>query len=76
VPAAILAAAVLFGLAHAVGTTASPGVVLADVAGVTLDGIFFGIIYARTHNLLVTWAAHHAADVVGVIALVSFLRVL
>ena len=73
-PAAILLAAVLFGLAHAVGTAGSPAVVLGDVAGVTLDGVFFGIIYARTHNLLVTWATHYAADVVGLLALVLVFR--
>ncbi len=69
-PAAILLAAVLFGLAHAVGTSGSPAVVLSDVAGVTLDGIFFGIIFAKTHNLAVTWVTHYAADVVGLIVLV------
>ena len=74
VPAAIVAAAILFGLTHAVGAAGSPQVVLLDVAGVTLDGVFFGIIYARTHNLLVTWATHYAADVVGVLALVTVLR--
>ena len=73
-PAAILTVAILFGLAHAVGATGSPQVVLLDVAGVVLDGIFFGIIYARTHNLMVTWATHYAADVVGAIALVTVLR--
>jgi len=73
-PAAILFTAVLFGLTHAVGTSGSPGVVLSDVAGVTLDGIFFGLIYARTHNLAVTWATHYAADVVGVLALLVIYR--
>jgi membrane protease YdiL (CAAX protease family) len=70
-PASIGVAAVLFGLAHAVGATGSPQVVLLDVGGVMLDGVFFGLIYARTHNLWVTWATHYAADVVGVIALVT-----
>jgi membrane protease YdiL (CAAX protease family) len=73
-PAAILLTAVIFGLAHAVGTAGSPQVVLSDVAGVTLDGVLFGIIYARTHNLAVTWATHYAADVVGLLALVSVFR--
>ncbi len=73
-PAAILLAAVLFGLAHAVGTSGSPAAVLADIAGVTLDGVFFGLIYAKTHNLLVTWATHYAADVVGLLALVLVYR--
>ena len=73
-PAAILLTAVIFGLAHAVGTAGSPQIVLSDVAGVTLDGVLFGIIYARTHNLAVTWATHYAADVVGLLALVSIFR--
>jgi membrane protease YdiL (CAAX protease family) len=73
-PAAILATAVIFGLAHAVGTSGGPQVVLSDVAGVTLDGVVLGIIYAKTHNLAVTWATHYAADVVGLIVLVSIFR--
>lgn len=75
-PAAIGVAAVLFGLAHAVGATGSTPVALLDVAGVIVDGIFFGLIYSRTHNLWVTWATHYAADVVGVIALVTVFRAL
>jgi len=72
--AAILLTAVLFGVAHVVGTAGSPQVVLSDVAGVTLDGVLLGIIYARTHNLAVTWATHYVADVVGLLALVSVFR--
>jgi membrane protease YdiL (CAAX protease family) len=71
-PAAIVVASVIFGLAHAVGTSGSPQVILTDVAGVVLDGVFFGIIYAKTHNLAVTWATHYAADVVGLLALAFF----
>ena len=59
-PLAIVAAACLFGLAHAVGATGSPQSVLLDVVGVVLDGVVFGLIYARTHNLWVTWATHYA----------------
>lgn len=73
-PAAIGVAAVLFGLAHAVGATGSTPVVLLDVGGVMLDGVFFGLIYARTHNLWVTWVTHWAADVFGIIALVTVFR--
>jgi membrane protease YdiL (CAAX protease family) len=69
-PAAILMTAAIFGLAHAVGTSGSPQVVLSDVAGVTFDGVLLGIIYAKTHNLAVTWATHYAADVVGLLALI------
>jgi membrane protease YdiL (CAAX protease family) len=67
---AILFAAVIFGLGHVVGTSGSLLVVLTDVAGVAIDGAFFGIIYAKTHNLALTWATHYTADVVGLIALV------
>jgi membrane protease YdiL (CAAX protease family) len=74
-PAAIVVAAMAFGLAHAVGASGSPQVILCDVVGVTLDGLFFGLIYARTRNLLLTWATHYAADVVGLIALATFLQV-
>ena len=68
-PAAIFAASVLAGLAHAVGAPGSFHVVLTDSAGVALDFVVFGIIWARTHNLALTWATHYAADVVGILAL-------
>ncbi len=68
-PGAILAGAILFGLAHAVAATGSPLVIATDVSGVVLDGLLYGMIYARTHNLAVTWATHYAADVVGLFAL-------
>lgn len=74
-PAAILVAAIAFGLAHGVGVSGSPAVIAADVTGVIIDGTFFGLIYARTRNLMVTWATHYAADVVGLVALLTFLRV-
>jgi CAAX protease family protein len=68
-PAAILIASVLFAAAHAVVTSGSTPVILANTAGVAVDGILFGIIYAKTHNLALTWATHYAADVVAIIAL-------
>ena len=70
-PTAILVMMVLAGLAHATGTSGSFHVVLTDSAGVALDFAVFGIIWARTHNLAVTWATHYAADVVGIIALTA-----
>ena len=73
-PAAIVVTALLFGLTHAVGTTGSPQVLLADVAGVALDGALFGLIYARTRNLALTWMTHYAADVVGLVALLTVFR--
>ena len=69
-PAAILSAALLFGLVHAVGTSGSLPIILLDVIGVAIDGVFFGIIYSKTHNLALTWATHYFADVVGLIALI------
>lgn len=68
-PAAILFASVIFSLFHYVGTSGSMQVALTDVLGVAIDGVFFGIIYAKTHNLAVTWATHFTADVVGLLAL-------
>ena len=68
-PAAILVGATLFGLAHAVGTAGSPLVVVTDVSGVVLDGVFFGIDLRQDPQPRVTWATHYAADVVGLIAL-------
>ena len=68
-PAAVILASLLFGVAHEIATTGSLPVVLTDYGGVVLDGLFYGIIYARTHNLAVTWATHLAADVVGIIML-------
>ena len=69
-PAAILFASVIFGMTHYVGESGSIQIALLDVLGVVIDGVFFGIIYAKTHNLAVTWTTHFIADVVGLIALV------
>jgi membrane protease YdiL (CAAX protease family) len=66
---AIIMASLLFGVAHEIATTGSLPVVLTDYGGVVLDGLFFGAIYARTHNLAVTWATHFAADIVGIFTL-------
>jgi membrane protease YdiL (CAAX protease family) len=68
-PAAVILASLLFGVAHEIATTGSLPVLLTDYGGVVLDGLFFGAIYARTHNLAVTWATHLIADVVGIITL-------
>ena len=67
--AAVLAAAVLFGLAHR--TTGPVGVVSLDVGLVVLDGLFFGWIYHRSHNLSLTWLTHFAADVVAALILLT-----
>jgi membrane protease YdiL (CAAX protease family) len=67
---AILFATVLFGLVHFIGTTGLTTAAILDVVGVMLDGAFFGIIYAKTHNLAVTWITHYVADAMGVFFLV------
>ena len=59
----------MFGVAHEIATTGSLLVVLTDYGGVVLDGLFFGAIYAKTHNLAVTWLTHLVADVVGIVTL-------
>jgi membrane protease YdiL (CAAX protease family) len=75
-PAAIAVASIVFGLAHGVDATSILPLVILDVAGVMLDGIFFGIIFAKTKNLAVTWMTHYIADVVGIVALLTVLTVL
>ena len=68
-PAAILVMMLVAASAHAPGMSGSFHVVLTDCAGVALDFGVLGIIWARTHNLPLTWAIHYAMDVVGIIAL-------
>jgi membrane protease YdiL (CAAX protease family) len=64
---AIGATSVLFGASH--WAPGNPVVVLADISGVTLDGIFYGWIYSRSRSILVSWIAHFLSDVVGLIML-------
>jgi membrane protease YdiL (CAAX protease family) len=64
---AIIIASVVFGLQHF--TPGQLAIVAVDVAGVAIDGIFFGLIFARCHNVFVSWTAHVAADLVGLVVL-------
>ena len=68
-PGAIVLASLLFGVAHEIATTGSLPVLFTDYGGVVLDGLFFGAIYARTHNLAVTWVTHLVADIAGIVTL-------
>ncbi len=70
-PLAILMAATLFGLVHEIGASGAFSVKATDWLGVALDGVFFGLIYAKTKNLPLTWATHYAVDVVAIIALTT-----
>jgi hypothetical protein len=36
-----------------------------------IDGLFFGIIYAKTNNLAVNWVTHYMADAMGVFFIVA-----
>lgn len=69
--AAIAVASLVFGLSHY-----SPGsftVVALDISSIIFDSILFGIIYARSNNLIVSWAAHLLGDILGLVCLISFM---
>lgn len=66
-PTAILVAAFLFGIMHL--ASGAPFVVALDVGLVILDGILYGIIFARGKNIFAAWLAHFGADVVGILLL-------
>lgn len=61
--AAVIIASVVFGIQHF--TPGTPAIVAVDLAGVAIDGMFFGWIFSRCHNVLISWPAHVAADLVG-----------
>ena len=70
-PAAIIVASLVFGISHY-----SPGpfaIVALDISSIVFDSILFGVIYARSNNLIVTWAAHLLGDILGLICIISFL---
>ena len=65
--AAIVITSLLFALMHF-----NPGpadVVFWDLFSVFVDSVLFGIIYAKTRNILVSYIAHLLADIVGLILL-------
>jgi membrane protease YdiL (CAAX protease family) len=51
---------VVFGITH--WTTGALVIVLIDVLLVIVDGVIYGIIFARTKNVFVSWIAHFLAD--------------
>jgi membrane protease YdiL (CAAX protease family) len=64
---AILLASFLFGISHfAAGALF---IVVIDIAAIFIDSILYGIIYARSKNLIVVWAAHLLGDILGLIFL-------
>ena len=69
--AAIAVASLVFGISHY-----SPGqfvIVAVDISSIVFDSILFGIIYARSNNLIVSWAAHLLGDILGLAFLISFI---
>ena len=69
IPAAIAVASLIFGLSH---YSAGPFLVVAlDISSIVFDSILFGIIYARSNNLIVAWAAHLLGDILGLVFLIS-----
>jgi len=68
-PAAIVVTSLVFGISHY-----SPGafaVVAIDIGSIVIDSVLFGVIYARSNNLIVTWAAHLLGDILGLVCLIS-----
>ena len=60
---AVLIASFIFGLQHF--TPGKSVIVAVDVAGVVVDGMIYGLIFARCRNVFVSWTAHVAADLIG-----------
>ncbi len=70
-PAAIGLSSLVFALMH---YSAGPlGVVVVDLALIVVDSIIYGLIYARSNNVFVSWIAHFLADVVGLALLVAMM---
>ncbi len=60
---AVVIASIIFALQHF--TPGPPAIVAVDLAGVFIDGIFYGWIFSRCRNVIVSWSAHTAADLAG-----------
>lgn len=59
-PVAIGVVSIVFGVAH--WAKGDPAIVAADVLLVMVDSVLYGIIFARSKNVYVSWAAHLLAD--------------
>jgi membrane protease YdiL (CAAX protease family) len=69
---AIVSVSLIFSLLHI-----APGIwfiILIDVLLVFVDSILYGLIFARSKNLLVAWLAHFLADVIALILMVGVVR--
>lgn len=61
--AAILLVSLLFALSHV--TVGNPFLVGADIGLVFIDSCFYGLIFSRSRNVMVSWFAHMTADIIG-----------
>jgi uncharacterized protein len=66
---AIVGVSVLFALSHL--SSGAPVIVGVDVGFVFLDSVVYGLIFSRSRNVFVAWAAHAAADIVGLALLLT-----
>jgi membrane protease YdiL (CAAX protease family) len=72
VTAAIGLSSLVFALMH---YTSGPfSTVFVDLALVALDSVIYGIIFARSNNVFVAWAAHFLADVCGMAFLLMLVK--
>jgi membrane protease YdiL (CAAX protease family) len=68
---AIGVTSLLFALMHL--SYGPADVVFWDLFSVFVDSLFFGIIYAKTKNILVSYIAHLLADVIGMLLILVFM---
>jgi len=61
--AAILFVSLLFALSHI--TVGNPFLVGADITLVFIDSCFYGLIFSRSRNVMVSWFTHMTADIIG-----------
>jgi membrane protease YdiL (CAAX protease family) len=66
---AIVFVSLIFALSHL--TTGALLVVAVDLLFVFLDSVVYGLIFARSHNVLLAWLAHLSADIVGLALLLA-----
>jgi len=72
VQTAIVITSLIFGLAHfSPGPTA---IVAIDIGLVFIDSILYGLIYARSGNLIVAWAAHLLGDIITLALMISLFK--
>ena len=70
--AAIGLSSLVFALMH---YTQGPFlIVFVDLALIFVDSLIYGIIFARTKNIFVSWTAHFLADVVGLVLLMNLVK--